>query len=196
MMPAWGFGASGFVRASSNPRSARARAGRPHLLAVEHPVVPVPLATGAQRDQVRAGVGLGEELAPLLLGTDQRGQVAQLLLLGTGVQQRREHEVHADPQRSQRRRVVAPQFVLQGPQVRPGEAEPAVLLRHVGSGQAGGGELPLEGDRVVDEGLLAVGGAGDDVLSPVVRQGVEQLVAGVEERPHPRYSSTSSMPGP
>ena len=72
VMPACGFGASGSVRASSSPKWASGGVRRPHLLAVDHPFVAVADGAGPQRGEVGSGVGLGEQLAPLLVGTDQR----------------------------------------------------------------------------------------------------------------------------
>jgi hypothetical protein len=47
--------------------------------------------------------------------------------------------------------------------------------------QAPVGELALERDRLVHEGLLAGGRAGDDVLPAVVGQGIEQVEPSFEE---------------
>ena len=58
----------------------------PHLLALDHPLVAVELGPGGQRRQVGAGAGLAEQLAPDLLGGQQRQQVALLLLVGAGVE--------------------------------------------------------------------------------------------------------------
>ena len=54
------------------------RAGRPDLLAVDHPVVAVAHRARAQSGQVRAGAGLGEELAPHLVTAQRRRRVAAL----------------------------------------------------------------------------------------------------------------------
>ena len=59
----------------------------PDLLAVDHPLVAVAHRPGGQVGQVAAGVGLAEQLAPDLLGGQQREQVAVLLRLGAGVHQ-------------------------------------------------------------------------------------------------------------
>ena len=57
------------------------------MLPLHHPLVAVGLGAGPQGGQVRAGVGLAEELAPDLLAGQQRKQVALLLSVGAGVQQ-------------------------------------------------------------------------------------------------------------
>ena len=67
-------------------------AARPHLLAGHHPLVAVLDRARLQRRQVRAGVGLGEALAPDLLGGEDRRQVALLLLVGAPHHQRRAAE--------------------------------------------------------------------------------------------------------
>ena len=61
------------------------RVARPHLLPVDDPVVAVTLGPGGERGQVRAGAGLGEQLAPEVLPAEQRPEPAVLLLLGAGV---------------------------------------------------------------------------------------------------------------
>ena len=53
--------------------------------------------TGRQRRQVAAGVGLAEELAPDLLGREDRRQVPQALVLGAVRQQRGADQVDPDP---------------------------------------------------------------------------------------------------
>ena len=55
--------------------------GAPDLLAVHDVAVAVALGPGAQRGQVRPGVGLAEQLAPLLRAVEDAGQ-PPLLLLG------------------------------------------------------------------------------------------------------------------
>ena len=57
------------------------RARGPHLLAVDDEVVAPIHRAGPQTCQVRAGPGLGEALAPDILGGEDAGQEAPLLLL-------------------------------------------------------------------------------------------------------------------
>ena len=56
--------------------------GRPDLLPGDDPFVAVLDRAGLQRGEVGAGLGLGEALAPDLLGGEDRLQVALLLLVG------------------------------------------------------------------------------------------------------------------
>ncbi len=56
--------------------------GDPDLLAVEDVVVAVPHGEGAQVGEVAAGLGLGEALAPVVVGVEDVGHPALLLLLG------------------------------------------------------------------------------------------------------------------
>ena len=61
----------------------------PDLLAVDHVVVAVEDGHGAEVGQVVAGVGLGEPLAPVLVGVEDRGEPAVLLLLGAPLDEHR-----------------------------------------------------------------------------------------------------------
>ena len=109
---------------------------RPDLLAVDHVVVAVADGATAQRREVRAGVGLGEALAPDLLAAKDPRQV-RLLLLGrrlgderrAGVQQ--PDEVHPDVRRLRPLALLEEDEVLGG-----GRAAPAVLRRPVDAGVA------------------------------------------------------------
>ncbi len=56
----------------------------PDLLAVHHPLVAVELGAGSERGEVRAGVGLAEELAPDLLAPQQRPKEALPLPVAPG----------------------------------------------------------------------------------------------------------------
>ena len=71
--------------------------GGPHLLAVEDPGAVVLLARARlHRREVRAGGGLGEELAPHLVAVEHRREVARLLLLGAVGDDRRPEHADAD----------------------------------------------------------------------------------------------------
>ena len=59
-------------------RETRSRA--PHLLPGDHPLVAVAHGAGSQPGEVRAGAGLGEELAAQLLGPEQWPDEPVLLL--------------------------------------------------------------------------------------------------------------------
>ena len=147
---------------------------RPHLLAVDHPFVAIEYGAGPQRHEIGPGVGLGEQLAPLLVGTDQGGQVALLLGFGAGREQRSDRQVHPDPERSERRCVIAPQLLFDHLDMGVTQPAAAVLDRNVHTRQAGGGELTLQVASPVDEGLVTVGGPGDDVVALVIGLGVPQ----------------------
>ena len=80
-------------RLGVGPRQADAPAGelgvgRPHLLAGERPSAVDPLAARRQRRQVGASAGLGEQLAPELVGSEDPRQPS-LPLLGRAVRQQR-----------------------------------------------------------------------------------------------------------
>ena len=77
--------AVGSVRASRIPHSSDVRVAGPDLLPVDDPVVAVALGPGRERGEVRAGAGLGEQLAPEVLATEQGPEPAVLLFLGAGV---------------------------------------------------------------------------------------------------------------
>ncbi len=71
-------------------------AAGPHLLAGDDPVLAVLDRARFQRGEVRAGLGLGEALAPDLLGREDRRQVALLLLVAAPHHQRRAAEQQAE----------------------------------------------------------------------------------------------------
>ncbi len=97
VMPCCGRAASGSVRARQSPQVANC-AYDVHTL---RPVRTYPPSTGVarvdKRGEVAARVGLAEELAPDLLGREDRRQVAQPLVLAAVGQQCRADEVDADP---------------------------------------------------------------------------------------------------
>ncbi len=69
---------------------------RPDLLAVDDVFVAVALGAGRQRREVAAGGGLAEQLAPELGAGEDPGEVAILLLLGAGGEERRPGPADAD----------------------------------------------------------------------------------------------------
>ena len=77
-------------------------AGAPHLLAVDDEPVAVALGPGRQRPEVAAGAGLGEQLAPHVVGVERGPQVLGLLL-GRAVAQDRPAGEH-QPDHVQHRR--------------------------------------------------------------------------------------------
>src|SRR5207247_3711112 len=68
----------------------------PDLLAVYDVFVAVALGMGRERREVAAGSGLAEQLAPELRAGEDPGEVAVLLLLGAGDQERRAGPADAD----------------------------------------------------------------------------------------------------
>ena len=87
----------GLVRAGQHPAPAGELPPRdPGLLAADHEVVAALLRPGAQRREVRPGVGLGEALAPDLLGREDRRDVPAALLVAAEAQQRGPEHVEAD----------------------------------------------------------------------------------------------------
>ena len=88
------FGASGSVRASSSPKRGQVRRRRPDLLAVHDPLVAVALGAGGEPGDVGAGARLAEQLAPDLLGREDRPEEAVALLLGAAHDDR--GPAHAD----------------------------------------------------------------------------------------------------
>ena len=77
----------GARQADAPARELRVR--RPHLLAREQPAVVDAHRARLQRREVGAGVGLAEELAPDLVGGEDRREPALLLLVGAVREQRR-----------------------------------------------------------------------------------------------------------
>ena len=88
-------------------------AGRPHLLAVDDPLLAVLFGLGLQAGEVGAGAGLGEELAPGALAGDDRTDVL-LDLLGRAVRgDGRCGEEQAEPARRAERAVVGDRLLHQ-----------------------------------------------------------------------------------
>ncbi len=114
--------------------------GRPDLLAVDHVLVAVPLGSGQKGGQVRAGLGLGEQLAPLLGAIEHAGQPALLLGLGAPGQDGRSGPADGDG-------VVGPldtgplQLVVDD-QLEVGVGAETPRLGPVGGDVAGLGQLP------------------------------------------------------
>ena len=100
---------------------------RPHLLAVDDPLVPVALGPGGQRRQVRARARLAEELAPPLLVAHDRRQIAEPLLLGAVCKQRGRSQI--EPERIQPAEVEGPQLLVEPARRSRCDVEPAVLHR-------------------------------------------------------------------
>ena len=69
---------------------------RPHLLPVHHPLVAVALGPGREPGEVGARTRLREQLAPDLLGCEERPQVPQPLLVSAVVHDRGRDHAEAD----------------------------------------------------------------------------------------------------
>ena len=80
------------------------RERRPHLLAVDHPLVAVEHGAGLDVREVGAGVRLGEALAPQLLDRLDLREEPALLLVGAELDERRREQALAE-ERDPRRRV-------------------------------------------------------------------------------------------
>ena len=78
-------------------------AGRPHLLAVDHPLVAVEHRRRLQAGEVGSRVGLAEALAPAHLAAEDLRQEVLLLLLGPPLQDRRPDERVAEEVGAHRR---------------------------------------------------------------------------------------------
>jgi len=158
------------VGAGDQDRPARlVRHGRPHLLAVDDPVVAVAHGAGAERGQVRSGARLAEQLAPDLLARPQRAQEALLLLLGAVGQDRGRGHAEADAvafgvvARRARRGELGVHDRLQG----AGRAEPAQARRVVHPGQPGVEPGPQE-RQPFHTGRIVVGKEASDPFAQVV----------------------------
>src|SRR5438552_1735323 len=114
-----------------------ARAGPPPLLAVDDVMIALIHRARPEAREVRAGVGLGKALAPDLVGIEDRGKMAALLLVGAPVDDRGPHEVeaHAPGQDGRPRRGVL--LLPDDPLDQPGAAAP-VLLRPRDADPTGG----------------------------------------------------------
>ncbi len=121
------------------------RVGRPHLLPGELPAAVVLLARARLHGgQVRAGGGLGEQLAPDLVAVQHRAEVARLLLVGPVRDDRRAEHAHADRVEDARHFGLGDLLVADDLLDRT-EALPAELLRPGHAGQPALGELALPG---------------------------------------------------
>ena len=116
------------------------RSAGPHLRPRDTPLVAVALGARGERGEIRAGVRLGEQLAPdVVAGADGR-QPARALLGRCVRDQRRPRDGEADQVRVQVGHVEAGQLLGDGPRLRRTRAEPAVLRRPGGHGPAPVGE--------------------------------------------------------
>jgi hypothetical protein len=113
---------------------------RPHLLAVDHPLVAVELGRGRNVGQVTAGAGFGIALAPQLADVEDLRQEA-LLLLGRAVGDQRRPEQFLAEVVDLVGRVRAGVLLIERDAVRNRQASPAVLDRPAQAGQTGSRQL-------------------------------------------------------
>ena len=150
------------------------RARGPHLLAVDDPLVAVLDRARLERRQVGAGLGLGEALAPDLVGGEDRVEVALLLLVGAPDHDRGTRQQQAEHVRRERRAGAA-ELLEEDRRLGHRRAAAAVLLGPVDAGPAAVGELalPVAQEAVANAVVLRVG----RVARRVVGQPPPQLVA-------------------
>ena len=129
----------GWVRAGDEePPSGQVSEGRPDLLAVDDSLVTVADGRGGQTGLVGARAGLAEELAPDLLGGEERPEVAGLLArAGVGSKGRRSHAVTDQVERRARRCAGVAQPRVDDRLERAVQPEAAVPLREVDPGEVG-----------------------------------------------------------
>src|SRR5690606_37203559 len=122
------------------------RVARPGLLAVDDQPVAVDHGFGLHARQIRAGVRLGEALAPDLFAAQDRREVALLLLLGAVRHQRRAGVVEPAEQGAGFRRTGANRFLDPDRLHRRRQAAAPVLDRPTEAGEAAVelGALPFE----------------------------------------------------
>jgi len=129
-----------------------AGAGRPHLLAVDDPLVAVADGLGGQAGEVRAGAGFGEQLAPHLVGATQLGEEPLLLLRGAPGADRRADQLQGDAQRLVVRRGLELRLLTRvRPGVRRRQPAAAELRCPVDRGVPGVGLVLLPGASGVDD---------------------------------------------
>ena len=103
LMP-WCFGRVGVGASEQHAHVGGLAHRRPHLLAVDDPLVAVLDRLGGETGEVRAGAGLGEQLAPrLLAGDDVAHERVDLLLAAVG-RDRRRGQQQAETRRAHRAR--------------------------------------------------------------------------------------------
>jgi hypothetical protein len=77
------------MKYEQDPQGGHVGEAGPDLLARDHPFLAVAFGSGGEPGQVGSGPRLTEELAPDLLGRQQREEISLLLFLGAGMDQRR-----------------------------------------------------------------------------------------------------------
>ena len=160
--------------------------GRPHLLAVDHPLAVLDTSLGLHVGEVGAGVRLGVALRPELLDGDDLRQEAGLLLLGAERDQGGAEQLLAqvvDPGGRIGARVLLVEDHLL-PQAQPAAA---VLLRPADAGPAVLGQQPVPLEPVLEPLVVAAStaqtaqlrpAAGQVLLQPATDLGAKGLVLG------------------
>ena len=134
------------------------RQRRPHLLAVDHPLVAVELGGGRHVGQVAAGAGLGIALAPQLGDVEDLRQEALLLLGRAEGDQRRPEQFLAEVV-DLVGRVGAGVLLVERHPVRDRQAAAAVLDRPAQAGQPGRGQMLVPRPPFLERLVLAPGPA-------------------------------------
>ena len=137
----------------------------PHLLAGDHEVVPVEDGARGQIGEIAAGIGLGEALAPDLVGVEDGLEPALLLRGGAVHHEGRRHHAEADGVHAGR----GPgrdQLLGEDELLDEGDAAPPELLRPAESHPAARVHAPVPGPAGVEgpvgvKGQLVVGGRMD-----------------------------------
>ena len=120
--------AVGVGSGQEQPERGVVRPRRPHLLTIDHPVVAVTLGATGHAREIGPCTGLGEQLAPDLVATKQRRQVAIALRIGPVREQRRRTHPVTDDEHGQRQGVVG-DLLVEDHLVAIGQPLPAVLGR-------------------------------------------------------------------
>src|SRR5438552_682932 len=193
----------GEVRARQQDAPARElRVARPDLLAGHDPAVAAALGTGAERGQVGARAGLGEELAPELVRGEDLREEAPLLFLRSVGDERRPDQVDADPV-DDLGCAGGGELLLEDVVLDHRGAAPAVLARPVDADPAAVVQLPLpgaeEGDLVGEGRVLRRGRP--IRAEPRAQLGAAGLLGGAEREIHyttlrARRLASSSAPTP
>ena len=171
------------VRAGDeDPEIAVVGSARPDLRAVHHVGVAVAHGPGGQRGQIRSGVGLAEELAPVLLAAEDWPQVASLLLGGASHEDRGRGPADTD-------QVVGPLHACGAQLLVDYELMQAVGLQPPGTGPVrhhvpGLGQLQPRGVRMIGQPAPDRNPAGIVVIGKIE----------VHLKPHSRLISAHSQP--
>ena len=177
------------------------RERRPHLLAVDHPLVAVELGAGLHVGEVGAGVGFGVALAPDLGAAQDAGQEAALLRVGAEVHDRGAEQPLADdadaPRPAGARVLLVEDHLLDERGAAPAELggpaepDPAVAAELL---------LPLE--PLVEQLVLVARAAApahdreptvETIVEPRPRLGAEAFLVGVKRRSIARRGKLSLM---